>query len=526
MRESSRVPPSRRSPDGADRPGDEALAASPAPGEPSPETAGPADASQAGRDEPAGLPHRVRGSNGLRPPVRVDRPTFSDSMLERVRAAVAAETDGEPDEPAPSPEPAEHVDLFGSPGPTEAAAEAAQETAQETAAPPARPLGAKGAEKPLEAVAPSFPLKGFEDLSEAPEDTTQPIPAITRGLGRKGGETRLPGEGETENVATAPPAPAAQRPPARTAVHSKRPAKPKGPRKAPPSGPQKTGTGRAYRVAGLLAVVLIAMGAGAFLWVHYSHRPVANAAISSDDLPLATRNSAAAWVAGQVAAGDAVGCDPVMCHALEKTGVTSARLHLLWPAGPDSLAGVAVVVATPAVQSHLGARLDTMDAPGIIARFGAGKRQIVIRVMAPRGAAAYRSALAADLSDRKSSGQALVSTSSIHWSEVEKSQLAAGQVDVRLMVAIVDLAASQPVQVVAFGDGGPGVPSAPLRSAELAYSGSAAKKALVDGLAAAAANSPVYRASHITAVRLRTGQTVLQVEFSAPSPLGLLGGGS
>jgi hypothetical protein len=167
-----------------------------------------------------------------------------------------------------------------------------------------------------------------------------------------------------------------------------------------------------------------------------------------------------------------------------------------------------------------------MDAPGIIARFGAGKRQIVIRVMAPRGAAAYRSALAADLSDRKSSGQALVSTSSIHWSEVEKSQLAAGQVDVRLMVAIVDLAASQPVQVVAFGDGGPGVPSAPLRSAELAYSGSAAKKALLDGLAAAAANSPVYRASHITAVRLRTGQTVLQVEFSAPSPLGLLGGGS
>jgi hypothetical protein len=279
-------------------------------------------------------------------------------------------------------------------------------------------------------------------------------------------------------------------------------------------------------VAGLLAVVLIAMGAGAFLWVHYSHRPVANAAISSDDLPLATRNSAAAWVAGQVAAGDAVACDPVMCHALEKNGVTSARLHLLWPAGPDSLAGVAVVVATPAVQSHLGARLDTMDAPGIIARFGAGKRQIVIRVMAPRGAAAYRSALAADLSDRKSSGQALVSTSSIHWSEVEKSQLAAGQVDVRLMVAIVDLAASQPVQVVAFGDGGPGVPSAPLRSAELAYSGSAAKKALVDGLAAAAANSPVYRASHITAVRLRTGQTVLQVEFSAPSPLGLLGGGS
>jgi hypothetical protein len=91
-------------------------------------------------------------------------------------------------------------------------------------------------------------------------------------------------------------------------------------------------------------------------------------------------------------------------------------------------------------------------------------------------------------------------------------------------VAIVDLAAKHPVQVVAFGDGGPGVPSAPLRSAELAYSGSAAKKALLNGLVTEG-GGPVYRASHITTVRLRTGQTVLQVEFSAPSPLGLLGGG-
>ena len=112
MRENSRVPPSRHSPDDADRPGDQVPAASPAPEEPSPETAGPATASQTGPDDPAGLPRRVRGSNRLRPPARVERPTFSDSMLEQVRAAVAAETDGEPDEPAPPPEPPAHVDLF------------------------------------------------------------------------------------------------------------------------------------------------------------------------------------------------------------------------------------------------------------------------------------------------------------------------------------------------------------------------------------------------------------------------------
>ena len=90
-------------------------------------------------------------------------------------------------------------------------------------------------------------------------------------------------------------------------------------------------------MVGLLAIVLIAMGAGAFAFVHYSQRPVANAAISSADLPLTTRNSAAAWVAGQVAAADLVACDPVMCRALETHGMAAARLRLLWP-GSENLA--------------------------------------------------------------------------------------------------------------------------------------------------------------------------------------------
>lgn len=544
MRENSRVPPSRRSPEEADRPGDEVLAASLAPDEPSLETDGPAARGQGGPDQPAGLPHRVRGTNGLRPPVRVERPAFSDSMLERVRAAVAAETDDEPDELPPPRDPGGHVDLFGSPGPAEPTGEPAHEPAhgpaqesahgpaQETASPPVQPVGAKGAEKPLETVSPPFLLREPWEPDGAPGEITQPISAITRGLGGKGSGNHPPGEQDTENAAAAGPAatptrakPAARRSSALSVVQGERPAKPKAPRKTPKSGARKPRSGRSYRVAGLVAIVLVAMGAGVFAFVHYGSRPQASAAISSADLPMTTRNSAAAWVAGQVATGDVVACDPVMCRALETRGMAAARLRVLWP-GSGNLAGTAVVVATPAVQSHLGARLDTVDAPGIIARFGAGNRQIVIRAMAPHGAAAYRSAVAADLSERRSSGQVLVSKSSIHWSAAEKKQLAAGQVDVRLMVAIVDLAANHPVQVVAFGDGGPGAPSAPLRSAELAYSGSAGRKALLAGLAAVATGNPVYRPSHIAAVRLRGGQTVLQVEFSAPSPLGLLGGGA
>ena len=145
--------------------------------------------------------------------------------------------------------------------------------------------------------------------------------------------------------------------------------------------------------------------------------------------------------------------------------------EMLWP-GSENLAGAAVVVATPAVQSHLGARLETVDAPGIIARFGAGNRQIVIRVMAPRGAAAYRSALAADLSERKSSGAGPGQHARpCTCRPPRRGNWPRARSIARLMVAIADPAAKHPVQVVAFGDGGPGVPSAPLRSAELAYSG-------------------------------------------------------
>ena len=42
-------------------------------------------------------------------------------------------------------------------------------------------------------------------------------------------------------------------------------------------------------------------------------------------------------------------------------------------------------------------------------------------------------------------------------------------------------------------------------------------------LRAAAAQDARYRAIHVGTTRLPTGQTVLRVEFPAPSPLGLLG---
>jgi hypothetical protein len=275
----------------------------------------------------------------------------------------------------------------------------------------------------------------------------------------------------------------------------------------------------------LVVVVALAVGAGAFVALHHSGRSGRSSLLPSAQIPLAIRNSAGAWVASQVAASDIVACDPVMCRALQAHGMAAARLRVQWP-GSDDLSGCAVIVATPVLRARFGGRLDSWYAPGLIARFGSGDTKIDIRVVASRGAAAYRSHLANDLTARKASGVTFATgPASVQLSSVAKKQLAAGQVDSRLIILLADLEGKHPVRVTAFGDASPGVTEtiAPLRAADLAITGSASKRSLLAALAFEAKRYPQYRPTHIDPVRLRTGQSALQVEFSAPSPLGLFG---
>src|SRR5207247_10235111 len=104
-----------------------------------------------------------------------------------------------------------------------------------------------------------------------------------------------------------------------------------------------------------------------------------------------------------------------------------------------------------------------------IASFRAGNRPLSVRVVAPRGAAAYISALRADMLARKTAGTQLLDNRRIIVSATARRQLAHGQADSRLLVVIAGLAARWPVSVAAFGDLGPGAsPGLPLRSAHLA----------------------------------------------------------
>ena len=208
-----------------------------------------------------------------------------------------------------------------------------------------------------------------------------------------------------------------------------------------------------------------------------------------------------------------------MCQALKARGIPANHLYVLKPGMTNPLDS-AVIVATPILRSQIGSRLTSVYAPGLLADFGSGNRQIQVRAIALHGPADYMSQVRADLAARKMSGTALAGNSRIVTSAAARKELAAGDVDSRLMTVITGLAASHPVHIVSFGESGPDMATAPFRSAELAETNMKKMVATVSG------QQPPFRVAHMASVRLGTGQRVLRIDFAAPSPFGLLGSGN
>jgi hypothetical protein len=233
--------------------------------------------------------------------------------------------------------------------------------------------------------------------------------------------------------------------------------------------------------------------------------------------------AAATWVARQVSRDAVVGCDPGMCRLLQAHGFPAGSLLAL-RAGPSGLRFCDVIVATRAVGNLLGRRLEGEGAPAVIAGFGSGRARIDIRAVAPRGAAAYRAALAADWAARRKAAAQLVKSPRIHTGAAARQELLTGKVDSRLLITLAALAVSYPVDVVAFGDGAPGAAAAmPLRAMEIAGTGSPAGRAaeLQQIRSAVLAQHSVFLPAHVSLARL-AGGAALRIEFGAPSPLGLL----
>jgi hypothetical protein len=291
------------------------------------------------------------------------------------------------------------------------------------------------------------------------------------------------------------------------------------------SGPVRRRVRLPWVAAAVVALLVASGAAGALSQLHRGgHAPARGSAPAR---PADAAQLAADWVAQQVSRSVTVACDPLMCAALEARGVPTARLLVL-RTGAASPRGAAVVVATPAVRSQFGSRLDTEYAPAVIAGFGSGPGQVNVQVVAPDGAAAYRTELRQDQAARKAAGTQLLANKQLQVTAPARAQLAAGQVDSRLLIMLPALAATHPVQVLAFGDPGPKAgPGIPLYSADLSGSGRAAgmSDAAYRSWLASFVRAQLTHFTGTVTVVSQGGQPVVRVVFAMPSPLGLLAAG-
>jgi hypothetical protein len=281
----------------------------------------------------------------------------------------------------------------------------------------------------------------------------------------------------------------------------------------------------------LVLSAVAAMAVGALVTLAFTHegeqaqkpssaRPTNPAPGTSGALQIAAanRSQAAAWIAQQILPSVLIGCDPLMCQALEAASVSASRLSVVQPSAPDPL-GVEVIVATPALRSEFGPRLATVYAPQVLASFGAASQRIDIRYLAPGGTAAFDASLAPDRSARVEAGQQLLSNKNVQASAQARSALLAGNVDPRLLITLGLLAHEIPVRLVIFDDPSPGVGSAvPLRGAEIGASGAAGLSAMLAFLT----QQTTYQPSHYSEIRIASGQ-VVTMQYDAPGQLGMNG---
>jgi hypothetical protein len=289
---------------------------------------------------------------------------------------------------------------------------------------------------------------------------------------------------------------------------------------------------RRWQLAGLAIAIALVIATVAALAA--THKPAApgngGAAPPAGSQQLAAaaavRGQAVSWVAAQVGHDVTVACDAVTCSSLAAHRFPAGNLTVLQPTAPDPYGSV-LVIATADIRSQFGSKLSSVYAPEVIASFGTGPDRIDIRVIAPSGPAAFQAALRADLAARKSSGAQLLRNGRITASAVARSQLASGLVDSRLLTTLAFLAGQHPISIVGFGGVAAGAgPGVPLRTVYLADTDAATHltgSAYVNALRAVLlAQSPPYVPLSVVSAQLPGGQPVLQIEFAAPSPVGLL----
>jgi hypothetical protein len=117
---------------------------------------------------------------------------------------------------------------------------------------------------------------------------------------------------------------------------------------APRPGPSLRRRGVALALAAVSVALAVEAGR-ALAAPHLASAEAPARTVPSVTAASATRDEAAAWVAGQVSGGAVLACDPAMCAALAQRGIPAGNLLVLGPGSGDPL-GSAVVVETAAAE--------------------------------------------------------------------------------------------------------------------------------------------------------------------------------
>ena len=235
------------------------------------------------------------------------------------------------------------------------------------------------------------------------------------------------------------------------------------------------------------------------------------------------RSQAINWIVQQVSRAEIVSCDPQVCAGLVAKGIPLANLDTIGNTSTDPL-GSNLVVATAAIRAQFGKRLYSVYAPATLASFGSGNAEIDILWIPPEGAKAYRAALPADLGSRKTADAELLANSQITVSPSARTRLLSGDIDPRLVQLLATMAHYHVVSIVDFVNQSPGGgPASLLRSVDLATADPAAHltRAAYLSWVNSLVNSQTaqYLPAVLKPITLSTGQQVLRIGYSAPSPL-------
>jgi hypothetical protein len=191
----------------------------------------------------------------------------------------------------------------------------------------------------------------------------------------------------------------------------------------------------------------------------------------------------------------------------------------------QSLLSASVVVVTPVLRGLFDTNpsLGNYVAPAVLAGFGS----VSIQPIDTAGAAAYQAALSQDVQARIKLGEQLLNSGFISASATAQSELVAGDVDSRVLRMLQAVANQEPIDVLAFGDTGPGasqgVPFRGVQMAEFDANAGVSRSAylrVMQQVLTAQTTFPAYQKAG--PVPLPDGQNAIQITYAAPSPLGLL----